>query len=744
MNTYGWLLLGQTLLALLALGLCGGWALRAFRRDDRPFLWLAAPLAGVFTLGGALAVLYFFGGLPLRWCLWSGLALNAGATVIALVYGRAALPTLGDRTAATVVALAAAYWGTVSCNKTAIDAREPTLAVMDGSDMFGYAIASDWLRTRAAATPPRTTEPLEGLSYHNLYCECSRPVAFLLVAAAAEARGTTSLFSYDWATGVVLAAGLIGLAGLFARNPLVLALLALGAATSSWLTNARTGYMGKSLGYPGGMLLTALFFTALDGPTRARCALVALLCVAVGWSLSPLFPVVLFAILLGGYAVALALLFVRTRWDPDPAGVWPAVARPLLSAALLGALTSVPSFVVYRYAFGSFPPPPPPTDWGWVIPVALDLDMPTLKAITAGTQTWLLYGCALTLFSGLVAGLWQRNLAAVALLACALCVPFAWAAGELRLYTFHGLIYPLTLAGAAALAAPRPRRPTEPEPAPAEPAGGRSLWGTVARVGVAAALLIGMTGLRVPQIRASASRYVYAPQPLRVVQRLSEARALCEAIGPDGVDVALAHVADNHMVWAELAARGVPVRFRSPGWDVSVGAYAGPKPAYDLFAPKARFSLLERRAWAQPGAERWAGARLKLVDDVGGLAVVGITRAQATNWDGEWRPGVWIGNAPTTFLIHNGTGQPQAVRFRADTVAGPGHPDPDRPTLRYRLGDRSGTLALPKASRADIPLSLAPGLNRVELFAEEPAEPAPGPTAPVLLLEFRNWRLDPG
>ena len=43
MVLYGLGLWGQTLLAVAALGLVGGWALWPFRRDDRPFLWLAAP-----------------------------------------------------------------------------------------------------------------------------------------------------------------------------------------------------------------------------------------------------------------------------------------------------------------------------------------------------------------------------------------------------------------------------------------------------------------------------------------------------------------------------------------------------------------------------------------------------------------------------------------------------------------------------------------------------------------------------
>src|SRR5207253_2086660 len=87
-----------------------------------------------------------------------------------------ALPALRYRLVGLVVALAGAYWGTVSCNKTAIDAREPTLAAMDGSDMFGYAITADWLRAHPASRPPRTDAPVAVMPYANLYRHRGGPV----------------------------------------------------------------------------------------------------------------------------------------------------------------------------------------------------------------------------------------------------------------------------------------------------------------------------------------------------------------------------------------------------------------------------------------------------------------------------------------------------------------------------------------------------------------------------------------
>jgi len=710
MNTYGWLLLGQTLLALLALGACGGWLLRPFVRAERPFLWLAAPLAGLFTFGGALALSYFLVGLPFRWALWVALLANAGGTVLVLVRSRPARSRLGSVAVGCLVALVAAYWGTFACNRASIDAREPALAVIDGSDMFGYSLVADWMVAHRAAEGPSATDELDGLARYNLRVECSRPNTFALLGAAAEALGTSGRFAYDWAAGVILAAALVGFAGAFAGGPWALAALVAGAALSCWLTNARTGYMGKSVGYPGGLLLAELFRAALAEPSRARWGAVAVLTAALAWALSPTFPAALFAIVLGGYAVAPVAVFARGSGESDEPrpGFWRAVARPFFGACARAALVSVPWLVLHKLVFGTFNPPLPPADWDWVLPAALDLELPTLKSVPMRGP--LLWAAAALGLLGLLAATVRRDRSACALLACALFAPFCWAVGEFRVYTFHGLLYPLALAGCAALAA-----------------GAR---GSAAWAAIALALLSATAAARVPQARAAAERYVVRP-PSALIFRASEARALREAVGSDDVDVALAHWADCHFAWAELAAHGVPVRFRSPGRNVSVGAYAPPHRRAEPTDPKARLALVERGAWAA-GTVRWTGKRLKLVENRDEFALVGGSWPLVATWDAQWRPGAWLGTEPVAFRIHNGNGTERAVRFVADAP-----PEPAR-TLVYRT-DRAGGSVQTSAAVA-VPLRLAPGWNRVELSV---APPAPSdPSDPTRLLHFTNWRIE--
>src|SRR5262249_276315 len=86
--------------------------------------------------------------------------------------------------------------------------------------------------------------------------------AYLLAALTGWCRGTTTLFSYDFATCVALIAGLLGFGAPFAPRFPVLLLLLAAVGLSVWLRNARTGFFGKTLAYPGGVLLVWMMVQA--------------------------------------------------------------------------------------------------------------------------------------------------------------------------------------------------------------------------------------------------------------------------------------------------------------------------------------------------------------------------------------------------------------------------------------------------------------------------------------------------
>src|SRR5262249_52343698 len=154
--------------------------------------------------------------------------------------------------------LVSSVWGTYVSNRWSINAGEAVIAICDGSDMYGYSLVGDWERAHLASDPPRGDRVFEVLQHVNFCHDPGRPCSFLLTAAGGYVRRTSCIFAYDWTTGVVLCAAVMGLGGLFARRPIGLALLLAGFICSAWMTTARCGYFAKTLAYPGCLMLAAL------------------------------------------------------------------------------------------------------------------------------------------------------------------------------------------------------------------------------------------------------------------------------------------------------------------------------------------------------------------------------------------------------------------------------------------------------------------------------------------------------
>src|SRR5262245_2241830 len=344
MNGYFLALCASTLAALLVLAAVGGWSLWVFRSKERPYLWLATPLAGLGVLSLSLVVLYYVCHFTLPWAFAVALAVHVPATVVVL--WRGGVPRRGPRdwVLGTVV-LFAVLGGVVRfVEEASIRAHEPTLVVVSGSDQFGYAHVGDWIVHHPHQVPRATPErPYE--SWPELMQTDIRFGAFQLSALAGWVRGTTTLFSFDWALGVALVAGLLGFAAAFARRPLPLLLLLGAAAVSLWFRNSRTGYFGKTLTYPGYMLLTHLFIQTWRRMTLPRVVTLWALATGFALCLSPVSLLALFGVLgmgaLGARLLVLAVAAVRrTEWPAaDPGPLWKAGVLALICVVPLSCVT---------------------------------------------------------------------------------------------------------------------------------------------------------------------------------------------------------------------------------------------------------------------------------------------------------------------------------------------------------------------------------------------------------------------
>jgi hypothetical protein len=796
MALYGLGLWGQTLLAVAALGLVGGWALWPFRRADRPFLWLAAPLAGVATLSAALCLLYFVVGLTLP----SSLAVS----------GLLALPTLALLARRARVAgwpwaagaiLAVSGAATLVSNATAVRLGEPTVLLRDGTDAVGYSLFADWFLGHPGQTPAYSPDRPHEAFVRAVYADPRRG-AFLLAAAAARVRGTTALFSYDWANGVALACGALGLAGLFASGRRGLLLLLAAAAVSLWFSVSRCGYFGKTLAYPGCLLLCHVFWQAWQRFDGARLLGAAWLGAGVCLNLHPMVPQSVLGLVLCGLAAALVVHRLLRR---PVLGVQPGRrldVRLLGLAALTAAVVAVllPPTVPHAVsrAIFLFRLSLPLIAYHHVMVLAQVLLFAALpltclwlrsrRGLTDDRRLSYTYLLRATTVYALMVGplatwfLWTTphaacpdpplewgRLAAIALDLDSAVLPLVRPAA---LPWLIGLALGLT--GAAFLLAVRARDAEAQSyllcvvlvPAawllgkthlyefqgllfPLSAAGAvlvaQRLRQAPARWPgyAAAALAVVLVGLRAPQLAQTFPRYArhQASSPGCFTQ--SEVAALLDGIGGGTVDVSLPDVFATHVAMAELAARGMTAQYREPSWYHALAFTCWKAPDWPR---KGDFTLGLAQGWAPPEAVRFRGRHYQLCAAEGVVTFLGYKAPHGVSADPLGRPCFWQGQAPCAVEIWNGTGRPQRVAFLADGYPGPSNPDLTRRTVRYAAGACQGVQAVGAANgwRLCAPLTLPPGRSRLALTVEEPATAPAGPNDPRdLLLQLYDLRLAP-
>ncbi len=797
MVLYGLGLWGQALLALVVLGLIGGWALWPFRRGDRPYLWLAAPLAGLAVLALALCLLHFGCRLPLTWCLAAVGPPLAAPTAVLLIRSWRAGGRVRGWPWAVCAALSAGALFTLGSNSTAIRLREPTVCLRDGTDAVGYSLFADWFLhhtcEKPAYGPDKPNQAFISADYED-----TRPGAFLLAAAAAWARRTTPLFSYDWANGVVLACGALGLVGAFAGNRRGLLLLLAAAVLSSWFPASRSGYFGKTLCYPGCLLLCFAFSEAYRRPGAARLLCAGVLGAGVGLCLHAMVPQAVLGLVVAGLGLCLVaepllgraepggprldlrlllavglLTFVTgfslppttlllvgrlMRWlnvpFPQPyfgpvsalgwlltAGVvalalWrlrranvgegrKALYARLCRAAWVLAVMVGPGAVYILWATPCSACPDPPLTWDRLTAIALDIDSLVLPLVNPERLPWLLGGAVALNVVLLLVALWARDVESASLLGCTGLLPAAWLLGKTHVYEFHGLLFPLTAAGAVLLFQHLRRR--------ARPLAYAAL-----------ALAVLLVGLRGPQAWVTWQRYTRGVASSPACYARSELDAIAGLVAGKTVDVALPEAMPTLVLMAELSARGSPPRYREPSWTLALAFTTWKAP--DL--PGASdFQVAGDRAWSSPEALRLRSRHYTVWEASGNLGLLSYAPPYyQLSPDPLSRPGFWLGQTPVPVELWNGTGRPQPMTFTAEGLPGPCNPDVSKRTVRYALGDCQGSQALSAANgwRLALPLELPPGRSRLTLSVEEPLTvPLPAGDPRELLLLLGGPRLEP-
>lgn len=711
MLAYFLVLLGSTLAALLLLAVAGAWSLWAFRDRDRPYLVLAAPLAGVATLSLSLSLLYEVCRLSVPVSFLIALLVNGAATLA--VCGRGAREMLPRRWRDAFVGLAALLGiagGSVwVVEGTALRQREPTILLAAGSDMFGYSHMGDWMLRHPHEMPVASPErPYESYLEYLVNDDNTRPGAFLLAAVTAWCRGTTTLFSLDFATGVAWSAALLGFAAAFARRPLLFLTLLAAAALSVWLRNARTGYFGKTLAYPGCLLLAHVFIQTWRTNTPLRLAS----CLVLGWGFGLCHTPSLLAASVGLVCMGIAIVRVLS-WMLDRAGrrqpsdIEPETG-PLWAGLALAAALVLPLGIVFWHhlisvskqtvlAFAA------PSD----LVFAEALDLGTLwdpAAVTERTRQYLLGAALAFALVCFVFALAVRAATAAGMILSS-TVPLAcWCTGRIwSVYQTQGLIYPLTLAGAALLLQHAAVR--------------RSRWFRFAGV----CLLLGLAGVRLPQFHRTVQVCSHCTRKTTPFIAQSQVAAFLDRIGQGTVDVCHYDGRVCLTLLLELGARGIPFQFREPAWTTILAYRHWQVPEYAACGSQLVSPWIEELSAAASSVR----VSLPVVSNEG-TWIGELKTPNGLGRDVEHGYHFWLGSRPASAVLTNATAENVFVEFvaTAEIHLVPG--DPIRRTLVWSLDGKEGRIELASTkTRIRIPFLLPPGDHTLKLGVEQLAAPGP-------------------
>jgi hypothetical protein len=728
-NDYGLLLAGQTLLALLVLGLAGGWVLWPFR-DGRPYLWLASPLAGLAVVGIALTILNYCFAVPVGWSL--AVTVPALGLITLGLLARAGRRSLVPSLAGGVVLLTATAWGTLVANFTAIEAKEPTIACTGGTDQWGYAAGADWLLRHPGEVPVLTPDHLDRAPVHfMLQMEGDRPAAFLLTAAAAVLRGTSPAFSYDWLAGLALAAGVAGLAGFFATTRRGLLLLLAAGLCCQWLTISRTGFLGKLLAYPGCLLCAGVFLATWTKPSGLRIAAAAVIGLGVGLCLHPLAPLTVLVLVYGGGLAAQVaqrlVCRVRAEARVDAESLW----RCGVHGVCLIVLMTGPWYAVHKLLYY---PVMAVSGHGldYQVLVALDLDSAHLPLLGVTTAFGLAAAVAALNLLLLVVAWVERDVPAQACLLASGIVPLAWLLHLKQLFLYQGLLFPLTVVGAVALLQ--------------RSAPGRRGWWLQAGVGVMA---VGLIAVRAPQAYFAFDYHLVAKTHCHMTFRQSDAVALRAFTEGKSVLVASNQIYPCCLVWTEMEHASVQARYAEPSWNwlfrqwiwvCKGGLWGSVQDCIEAPSVGTVDLLVVDSSTSTSSGISCTGGNLKLLAANCDPVICCVTSPLGPTVAPDHKLMCWLNNAGAVVGLWNGTGGPTTAVVISQAAPGPDSNDSSQGTIQYQCGKVQGQQRLTSVCdwKLRLPVELAPGYNRLTLKVLEKGNRPNG-----LLLLLNEISLEP-
>lgn len=566
------------LTCLLGLALAGGFILAPFGRR-LPYLWLSAPLAGIGMMSVGLTAGFMI-DLPLVW----NLALNVLILSSLTLWTLFRLPQPTNILLPSLLILLFSGLCTVTIQDTTLRSRGPGVLLKDGTDSLGYAHVADWLRTHRWSEPPVADPSVPYQSWPAYGRSDHRPGAYLFLAALSWLRRESGLFTYDFASALVLCAGLLGFGGAFAHSRTGLLLLLAGATVSSLFDLSRSGYFGKILAYPSALLVASLFLHSLEDMNVKKLARIGALALGASLLQSGI-PVALF-LCLAWTGVPLGRVrhwLSRSKQTGFPESPTPAIGVSFMHLVVVAGLAAG-SWLLVR---GGLPNMPMNMVWGNVLLVGLDLKHHALflpmRIPKAGLNV-LLVGTLLVHLALAGVAIYRRNIVATGLLGGLFCFLLAALSLNLRwpFYQSLGALYLLAVAGAIRLWEDLPHSSMR-----------------IYRIGIPL-LFVLLVGSRIPRFIVSANRYLGSRAFDTERYLKSDLDRIHTIIGKKTVDLRLPEAYPALAVLVELGRRDVKLQMDPDTWRVLVGYRRWPPPAVEK---PGDLLLLPAKTTSPPGAK---------------------------------------------------------------------------------------------------------------------------------------------
>lgn len=523
---------------LCAFSVCGlGVLLSIFRADGLQVC--AAPLIGLMIVPFGANTLYSVLGVDYS----HAAAISAASCIVLTVFRwRHHLFPLLPNVASIGCWLIAASVTALSLlinDASTLHAGGPAIFYSDGTDHGGYAHLADWLGSHNITKFPDASpdKPYESWPA-KLFAIDPRFGSFGLLEIISRIRGTSAIFSYDFACAVILAAGSLGVAAIFARTSLIFTLLTIGLLGSHWYDYAHCGYFGKIIGYPAALLLVGMTWKALSEVTIEGVVALALVAAAVGTMHSGVGSALLMTPILGTSIAALA------KWKHHDISVSKAIllCGVVCSSPVIAAGLSARPFPVADYY------PDWSLSWIYIWPRVLDLENQGVP-ISGLPTSWVVanFVLALTIWAVLLGiALFVRNHVAIGLLGgpAILLLVLSITGTSALAFQLIGYFYPAALCGACVLVADVPQR-------------------TMYVLG----LLVLMIGLRLPRSIGAIDRYALH-QDRRSLFTAQEIKRLADQIDSQAVEIDVPDPVPAIVLLVELGRRKLDLQFSERTWNV--------------------------------------------------------------------------------------------------------------------------------------------------------------------------------